>query len=118
MSSSNEDPVVRSTRREVIAVLGVTAIALTYTIITCYRLGFDRSRELKFVKLFAGIAFPEWVFWGIVVPWLASFVIGGLFALRFMSDADLGEELEEDDDPFATAQSAASAKQEGEQYAG
>lgn len=114
--SANEDPVVRSTRREFVAVLGVTAAALTYTIVTCYRLGFDRTRELKFVKLFAGIAFPEWVFWGIVVPWIASFVIGALFAFRFMSDADLGEELEEDDDPFGGAETP--SKKEGEQHAG
>ena len=95
-----EDPVVRSTRREVVGVLTVTALALTYTIVTCYQLGFNPQRELKFVHLLGGVAFPEWVFWGIVVPWIACFVIGALFAFCWMSDADLGEELE-DDDPLA-----------------
>lgn len=116
MSSSLEDPVVRSTRREVVAVLTITAIALTYTIFTCYRLGFDSKSELKFVRLFAGIAFPEWVFWGIVLPWLASFVVGAVFAFYVMEDADLGEELVEDDDLFS-ASSTAELK-EGEQHVG
>ena len=116
MSSSLEDPVVRSTRREVVAVLSITAIALTYTVYTCYRLGFDSKSELKFVKLFAGVAFPEWVFWGIVLPWLASFVVGAIFAFYVMEDADLGEELADDDDVFAAAQAAESG--EGEKHVG
>lgn len=118
MSSAIEDPVVRSTRREVAAVLIITAIALTYTVVTCYRLGFDPQRELKFVKVFAGVAFPEWVFWGIVVPWLTSFVVGAVFAFGWMQDADLGEEIEDSDDPFSSAQSSATVKPEGEQHAG
>ena len=61
-------------------------------------MGYGREiGDLTFVHLGAGIAFPDWVFWGIIVPWLACFVFGGIFAFGWMQDADLGEELEEDD---------------------
>ena len=105
MTSASEDPVVRSARREAIAVLSVAAVALIYTITTCYRMGFDaKQHELKFVDLGAGIAFPDWVFWGIVVPWGVCFLISGVFAFGFMQDADLGEELPDGDEDDVTAQ--------------
>lgn len=107
MSSNAEDPVVTASRREAVAVLSGVAIALGYTIITCYRMGYGPgSHELKFVHLFGGVAFPEWVFWGIVVPWITCFVIGSVFSFFVMKDADLGEELEEDDEVLATDASA------------
>jgi hypothetical protein len=55
---------------------------------------------LKFVHLFWGIAFPDWVFWGIVVPWGACFVVSWWFSYVFVKDADLGKELDEADEIF------------------
>lgn len=114
MASTEEDPVVSSSRREAVAVLSMVAIALGYTVTTCYRMGYGTgTRELKFVRLFFGIAFPDWVFWGIVVPWLTCFVLGSTFAFFVMKDADLGVELEDDDDLPGDAPASASLTTEG-----
>jgi hypothetical protein len=99
----NEDPVVTSSKREAVAVLAFAAIAMTYTVVTCYRMGYGAAaRDLKFVS-FGLIAFPDWVFWGIVVPWLTCFVVGSIFAFFVMKDADLGEEVEDEDEIFGSS---------------
>ena len=101
MSNDTEDPVLRSSRREALVVFITWLCALTYTVSYCYVFGYDRPvSDLKFVRLFWGIAFPDWVFWGIVCPWAVCFVISGWFSYVFVEDADLGEELEESDDIF------------------
>ena len=99
MVDDREDPIVRSSRREALVVLITWVCALTYTVSTCYVLGYNRpASDLKFVRLFWGIAFPDWVFWGIVFQWCICFVVSWWFSYVFMSDADLGEELQETDD--------------------
>ena len=92
--SSQIDPVVRTARREALVVVGIWLTALIYSLTTCYRLGYNRPiSELKLV-----FGFPEWVFWGIVVPWVACSVVAWIFAVVFIHDGDLGEELEESED--------------------
>ena len=63
-------------------------IALGYTIGYCklYAYG-NTSSELKFV-----FGFPDWVFWGVLVPWLACVTFSLLFASVIMRDEDLGED--------------------------
>ena len=95
---TSEDPAVRDSRREAMIVLIFSACALAYSVTTSYILGYSAGgRELRFVNLGAGIACPDWVFWGIIVPWFVCFVFGALFAFFWMTDSELGEELEEDD---------------------
>jgi hypothetical protein len=99
-----EDPVLRSSRREAIAVFITWLGALAYTVTYCALYGYGRPAEdLKFVTLFWGIAFPDWVFWGIIAPWSVCFLISYWFSYVFMTDEELGEELEESDDVFAEA---------------
>lgn len=96
MAEPAEDPVLRSARREAIVVFVTWVCALTYTVTYCYLHGYERPVEdLKFVHLFWGIAFPDWVFWGIVVPWSVCFVVSWWFSYVFVKDADLGKELDE-----------------------
>ena len=38
------------------------------------------------------LGFPTWVFWGILVPWMACTAVSVWFAFAFMGDEDLGEE--------------------------
>ena len=92
--NDNTDSVVQTARREALVVVGLWLTALAYSITTCYWLGYNRPvSELKLV-----FGFPEWVFWGIVVPWLVCAAISWAFAMMFVRDGDLGEELPEETD--------------------
>jgi RsiW-degrading membrane proteinase PrsW (M82 family) len=86
----NEDPLVKSGRREATFALVLFASAMVYTLAYCYFQGYaPRPPEsLSFV-----LWFPDWVFWGIVVPWLACVLISTVFALRWMTDSDLDADL-------------------------
>jgi hypothetical protein len=94
MSSSTEDPVLRSARREAIVVFCIWLTAMIYTVTYCYLNGYGRTAEgLTFV-----LGFPDWVFWGIVAPWSVCVVLSWWFGATFMRDEDLGEELPEQED--------------------
>jgi len=86
-----EDVVVKAARREAIMALAMWIIAMLYTITYCYLHGYNRSVEsLTFV-----LWFPDWVFWGIVVPWLTCIVLSTVFAFRVMGDESLGDDVDE-----------------------
>ena len=83
--TDTEDPLVRSARREALIVLGVWLGVLCYTLGVAARWGYGRPLDdLTFV-----CGFPDWVFWGIVVPWVGCFVFSTWFALCYMSDVPL-----------------------------
>jgi hypothetical protein len=87
----HDDPVLRSARREASLVFAVWLTALVYTVGYCYTFGYGRDPETLALVL----GFPDWVFWGILVPWTACTVFSGWFAFVFMTDDDLGAEEEE-----------------------
>lgn len=88
------DPVLQSARREALVVLGTWLAAMGYTVSNCYLYGYHRDlADLKFV-----LGFPDWIFWGIVVPWGVCVVFSLWFGATFMRDEDLGEELPEQED--------------------
>jgi hypothetical protein len=93
-----EDPVLSSARREAILV-GVNFVAaVVYSVGYCYLTGYSRSAgDLKFVW-----GFPDWVFWGVIGPWLACVAFSVYFASRFMRAEDLGQDPpgSESDDEF------------------
>jgi hypothetical protein len=83
-----EDPVVRSARREAAFAICLWALALVYTVSVCYAWGYERRlEEMTFV-----LWFPDWVFWGVVVPWCVCIAVSTWFAFRSMGDEALGEE--------------------------
>jgi hypothetical protein len=83
-----KDPVLKSARREALIVFATWIIALAYTIGYCARYGYGRKVEdLRYVY-----GFPDWVFWGIVVPWGVCVVFSWVFASVLMTDEDLGED--------------------------
>ena len=85
MTAPAEDPVLTSSRREAVLAFTIWLAACVYSISVCYRYGYDRDpATLTYI-----LGFPDWIFWGIVVPWLASTVISGVFAFCFMKDEDL-----------------------------
>jgi hypothetical protein len=94
MTPPAEDRVVRSGRKEALVVLCVWLAAMLYTIGYCYLNGYHRSIEsLTFV-----LGFPDWVFWGIVVPWVACVAFSIYFGATFITDDDLGQDLPEQED--------------------
>ncbi len=93
MSDRREDPAVWTARREALVVLLIFLGALIYTVTFCYLRGYDRPPEtLTFI-----LGFPDWVFWGIVVPWGVCVVLSYWFGHTFMRDSNLGY----DSDPEA-----------------
>ncbi len=96
MTPPCEDPLVRAARREASLALGTWFVAMLYSITYCYLNGYGRSVDsLTFV-----LWFPDWVFWGIVVPWGVCIVFSTIFAFRIMGDESLGEEA---DDALSTS---------------
>jgi hypothetical protein len=94
MSKPTDDPVLRSGKREAIVVFCAWLAAMAYTVTYCYLHGYNRPIEsLTFV-----LGFPDWVFWGIVVPWSVCIVFSFYFGATYMRDEDLGEELPEQED--------------------
>ena len=67
-------------------------VAMTWSISWCYRHGYHRDpATLTFVW---GI--PDWVFWGIVLPWAICVGLSWLFARFFVRAEELGAEREEE----------------------
>jgi hypothetical protein len=92
VSHPAEDPVVTSARREASIALGTWLAAMLYTVTYCYLNGYGRDVEsLTFV-----LWFPDWVFWGIVVPWGICILFSTWFAFRIMGDEPLGEAVDDD----------------------
>lgn len=90
--SRPEDPVLISARREAILVLGIWLLAACYTLGYCGLFGYGRKAEtLTFV-----LGFPDWVFWGLVVPWLVCSFLSFVISNFVMTDEDLGEDVAED----------------------
>jgi hypothetical protein len=92
-----EDPVVKSGRREAVFTLGMWLAAATYTVGYCTLHGYGREPHDQHFVLW----FPDWVFWGIVAPWLACAVVSSWFALCIMQDAPLAsaDDAPPDDNP-------------------
>jgi hypothetical protein len=87
-----EDILVRHARREAAIALAMWAAAMIYTITYCYLNGYGRTADsLTFV-----LWFPDWVFWGIVVPWGICAAASLVFAFGIMGDEPLGEENDPD----------------------
>jgi hypothetical protein len=85
MSSRPEDSLLRSARREMLTAAAVWATALCYTVGVCTQYGYDRKPEsLTYV-----LGFPDWVFWGIIIPWGTCTLIAAWFAFGFMVDENL-----------------------------
>lgn len=89
--TSPSDPVLRAARREATFTFVVFVLALAYTVGYCSQYAYGRTLDsLTFVW-----GFPDWVFWGIVVPWAVVLAITILFCLTVMGDESLGQEVDE-----------------------
>jgi hypothetical protein len=93
VSPRNDDPLLHSAYREALLVLAIWVSAGVYSVGYCALHGYGRS--LDDVRLVMG--FPDWIFWGVVVPWVTCAVVSGLVSVFLMTDDDLGAEVDEED---------------------
>src|SRR5436190_1438484 len=92
MTQRREDPVLTSARREALLVLSIWLAACVYSISVCYKLGYHRDVDtLTYV-----LGFPDWIFWGIVVPWTVCTALCFVVPRFVITDEDLGEEQAEE----------------------
>jgi hypothetical protein len=88
MPQPSEDPVLRGARREAWVVLIISVAALIYTLVYCSLFGYGRAAaSVTFV-----LGFPDWIFWGVILPWAVCLVLSCGFALWYMRDEDLGDD--------------------------
>ncbi len=86
-TETKEYPLLKSARREALAAFSLWLMATTYSVGYCSAYGYGRSAEsLTFV-----LGFPDWVFWGIVLPWGICTIVASLFAFCFMTDENLDD---------------------------
>lgn len=85
-----DHPVVKSAKREAILVLSLWAIACAFTVGYCCLRGYGGTlADTNFI-----FGFPEWVFVGIVAPWIFWSAVSTLVANWVITDDDLGEEAD------------------------
>lgn len=85
MNEHPDDPVYTSSRREALVALGAWVACGLYTLTYSYLAGYDRSpEELSFTW---GV--PDWVLFGVFLPWSLANVFAWWFSFRFVRDVDL-----------------------------
>jgi hypothetical protein len=83
-----EDPVLRSARREALIVFGIWLAACVYTVGFCAAFGYERDpATLTFV-----LGIPDWVFYGVFLPWTVCTILAFIVSKYVIRDEDLGEE--------------------------
>jgi hypothetical protein len=106
--NSPPDPVFINARREAIVILIIFALFGIYTLSVSYWQGLATAEDSSgSIRLVLGM--PAWVFWGIVLPWLAANVVTAWFCFAFMRDDEVHPSDQE------TSQAAASRQNTGEQ---
>jgi hypothetical protein len=93
-AQNQEDPLLRSARREACVTIVIWLLAMSYTVGYCWRFAYGRPVEQ--MQFYGGI--PDWVLWGIVAPWAVCILVSWWFAYGFMTDESLGVERDEPDD--------------------
>lgn len=74
-------PSYRQSRREALVAVLLWLLAGAWTVGVSYWLGYDRPPNAV-----GGI--PDWVLWGIFVPWLVFFLLHCWYSLFYLRDED------------------------------
>ncbi len=90
-----EQRLLRNARRESLLIMAVWAAALAWTMAVSLALGYGRDPGA--VTLVLGM--PDWVFWGVALPWLVALLFSVWFCFFFMADDDLGRDPEPEPEP-------------------
>jgi hypothetical protein len=82
------DPVYQNSKRETFWILLIWAAFALWVVGVAGWLGFDSDPNAP-VKTVWG--FPDWVFWGIAIPWLGANIVIIYFANKVMKDDPLSD---------------------------
>jgi hypothetical protein len=77
-------------RREALIILTASALALGWAGVVSYLWGYGRDPATLTYPL--GLGIPDWVFWGVVAPWLACNLFTAWLTLGYMQDEQLAAE--------------------------
>lgn len=97
MNEPREDPGLRYARREALGAGLTWLAALIYTVGYCSLFAYDRPPEsLTFV-----FGFPDWIFWGVVLPWCVCVLLSWCFAYFFIKDERFTDDPGDEETPNA-----------------
>ena len=91
MNELPDDPVYLSSRREAVVTIVAWAVCGLYTVTYCYLTGY--GIEAEEIPTVWGI--PNWLFFGVFLPWILVQGFAWWFCFRFVKDQELGEEPED-----------------------
>ena len=111
VSSLEEDPLYRNCLREARFILGLWAVCCVYSVGYCYLFGYlshepaaestgpsisemigpltSFNRDPESLTYPLGLGIPDWVFYGILVPWVIAAVLTFWYVLFYFADDDL-----------------------------
>src|SRR6185312_10274448 len=82
MKPPSPPPVLPSAWREAMMVFAIWGAAGTWCVMYAALYGYNRTTaDLTFV-----LGFPDWIFWGLVVPWVTCVVISAIVSQFLMRD--------------------------------
>ncbi len=90
--TSSLDPTFVNARREAWLILCAWVVCLIWTVGYSAVAGYGVLPEE--VSIILGM--PSWVFWGVLVPWVAATLFSVWFSLAYIADDDLGESDDEE----------------------
>lgn len=91
MKKRPPDPVLQSSWREAIVVFAIWLTALIWSVGFCARYGYGRTEaSLTYV-----LGFPDWIFWGVALPWVICVLVSLIVSRFVMRDEDLGIDPDE-----------------------
>lgn len=82
-----DDPVFLHSRREALIILALWAAALAWVVPYCYVYGYHDVPDPAQLEMVFGI--PSWVFWGVLMPWIACTLMTIVICVWFIKDDDL-----------------------------
>lgn len=76
------DPAFLHARREALIVLAVWIVGLMWTVGYCLATGYNVPPE----QIRTTLGMPNWIFWGVLIPWILIIVFSIWFGLFFIAD--------------------------------
>ena len=82
---NNYEPIFLNARREALVTIAVWIIGLAWTVGCCSLTGYDvPADEMKVT-----FGMPNWIFWGVLVPWVLIILFTIWFGLLYIAEDEL-----------------------------
>jgi hypothetical protein len=92
---SDFDPDYLRSLRELVVLLAIFGLAFLWSVFVSFWLGYqseDQATGTSELALILGM--PSWVFWGVLVPWLAIDLVAIVFCFGYMKVEEQLEPIE------------------------